>query len=302
MMKRLYAIGPLLLWGLALAACTQSHTSGVNIDQAKAIAGELRDNKLYEAAIDEYERLLETPALDPVQQGTVSYLVARIYFEDLRDYDNAAAWYIRARTLDPNGSYIDEANKNLVAALEKAGKHIDASRQLQSMTDIEAAKREKKSGDAVVARIGDQDIYMSDIEARIQSLPPAMQQQLSSRQARTEFLRQYVGSELIYRAAQREGYDRDPKIRRQQEAMLRDAIVNQYVFDKVMPGLVIDTSDARNFYEANKAARYDGKPFDSVRSQVMYEYRQQKAEAALSDYVQKLIQTENPTFYDGNIR
>ena len=289
-------------FGFGIAGCSQSSQPKVDIDQAKAIAGELRDNKLFEAAIEQYEDLLESGALDPGQQGSVSYLIARIYYDDLKDYENAAAWYIRARTYDPNGSYVDEANKNLVAALEKSGRMIDASRQLQNMTDVEAPEKEHKSGDEVVARVGDKDIYMSDLEERIQMLPPSVQQSLTSRKDRIDFLRQYVGSELLYSAAKREGYDRDPKIKQQQEAMLREAIVNQYVYDKVIPGLKIDTSDVRNFYTANKKTRYDDKPFDSVRSQVMMDYQQKKAESALNDYIQKLIETEKPTFYDNNVR
>lgn len=290
------------LWLATLVACTQQAGPKVDVDQAKAIAGELRDNKLYEAAVDQYEDLLESGALDPAQQGTISYLIARIYFDDLKDYDNAAAWYIRARTYDPNGSYVDEASKNLVASLEKSGRMIDASRQLQTMTDIDAANKEKKTGDQVVARIGTQDIYMSDLEETIQALPPAVQQSLSARRDRVDFLRQYVGSELLYRAAQREGYDRDPAIKKQQAMMLRDAVINRYVYDKVLPGLKIDTADVRNFYTANRQSRYDDKPYDSVRAQVIMDYQQQKAEAALNEYVQKLIQTEKPTFFDANVR
>lgn len=302
MMKTMAILGVLLLLAALFSGCAQDSRSAVDIDQAKAIAGELRDNKLYEAAIAEYEGLLASGVLDLAQQGTAGYLIARIYFEDLKDYDNAAAWYIRARTLDPNGSYVDEANRNLVASLEKSGKLIDASRQLRSVTDIESPKQARTSGDEVVARIGDEEVYMSDIEARIQLLPANVQQTLTSRTARIEFLRQYVGSELLYRAARREGYDRDPMIRQQQEAMLREAVINRYVYDKVVPGLKIDTLDVRNFYAANKNTRYDNQAFDSVRAQVMYDYQQQKAEAALNEYIQKLIQTEKPTFYDNKVR
>jgi tetratricopeptide (TPR) repeat protein len=290
-------------FGLALAVgCTQQAAPRVDVDQAKAIAGELRDNKLFAAAIEQYEELLEGGAPDPAQRGTISYLIARIYYEDLKDYDNAAAWYIRARTYDPNGSFVDEAGKNLIAALEKSGRMIDASRQLQTMTDIDAPKRERKSGDEVVARIGSQDIYMSELEERIQALPPAVQQSLTARKDRVDFLRRYVGSELLYRAARREGYDRDPQIKKEQELMLRDAVINRYVYDKVLPGMKIDTVDVRNFYEANKTVRYDDKPYDAVRSQVKTDYQQQKAEAALNEYIQKLIQTEKPAFYDANVR
>lgn len=296
-MKRL-----LFIVGLAIlmAACTQQGTT-VDVDRVKAIAGELRDNKLYEAAIEEYNKLLATGSLSDADRGRIHYLIARIYFEDLQDYDNAAAYYIRAKEIDPNANYQQEAAKNLVAALERGGKLIDASRNLRSMTDIDASD-DSPSGGTVVARIGQDSIFMAEIEERIQRLPRSIQQQLTSRQARIEFLRSYVGRELLYRAAVREGYDREPAVRQQQEELLQEAIVDAYVSDKVFAGVQIDTADIRNFYTANKATVYNNMPFDSVRSRVVMDYQQQKAEAALNSYVQRLIEVERPVFYEKNVR
>lgn len=289
-----------LLSTAVLFGCQTGGAPTVDIDRHKAIAGELRDNKLYDAAVAEYLQVLERPGLSSADRGTLNYLIARVYYEDLQDYKKAAAYYIRARSLDPEGSYIDEANRKLVASLEKIGQVVDATRQLRQATDIDVGA--KKSGDTIVARVGDEDIYMSEVERYMQSLPPDVQKQLASPEARRKFVRQYAAMELMYRAALREGYDQDPEILEQKRLMMRQAIIDKYVADKVMPEVSIDSLDIRNFYMANKDSRYDGAPLDSVRPQVFMDYQTEKAEAAFGKYIDKLARAERLEILDQNIR
>jgi len=272
----------------------------VDVEKSKKLAGELRDNKLYRGAIDEYRSLLDRAELDNTQHGNICYLIGRIYFEDLRDYENAAAYYVRAREYDPNGSYNDEASRNLVACLEKMGHMVDAKRELSAAANVTA--QPKTVGDVAVAKIGGESIWRSDVEKQIQSLPADMQKQLLSPEAKRNFVRQYVGMELMYRAAKREGYDRDPEIQQRQEQLVKSLLVQKYVVDKVMPEVKIDTVDVRNFYLAKKEERYSGAPYDSVKAQVFLDYQNEKAESAFSEYVNRLAAGEQVEFLDQNIR
>jgi tetratricopeptide (TPR) repeat protein len=290
----------IVLSAAMMAGCQTGGAPAVDIDRHKAIAGELRDNKLFDAAVTEYQQVLEQPGLSAADRGTLNYLIARIYYEDLQDYKKAAAYYIRARSLDPEGSYIDEANRKLVASLEKMGQVVDATRQLRQATDLDA--KPGTTGDVVVARVGNEDIYMSEVERYMQSLPTDIQKQLSSPEARKKFVRQYAAMELMYRAALREGYDQDPDILEQRRLLMRQAIIDKYVADKVMPEISVDSMDIRNFYAANKDTRYDGEPLDSVRAQVFMDYQTEKAEAAFGKYIDKLAQAERLEILDQNIR
>ena len=285
---------------LLLASCGGVADNSVAIERHKKLAGELRDSKLYDAAIEEYEKLLAYPDVDLKTRGNVNYLIGKVYFENLADYDQAAAYYIRARAIDPEGSYINEASRNLVASLEKMGQLLDAKRQLNAATDLTAAP--KQEGDIAVARVGGVPIWLSQIEEELQSLPVEVQKQFTNQQAKIEYVHQYVAVELLYRAALREAYDDDPEIKSQQRLLLRRLLVDKYVLDKVMPQVSIDTNDVRNFYLANKDETYHQAPYDSVKAQVFLDYQTQKANAAFSDYIAKLSRVEKVEFYDQNVR
>ncbi|HEX2897117.1 MAG TPA: tetratricopeptide repeat protein, partial [candidate division Zixibacteria bacterium] len=100
---------------------TKSSSDASQIEISKNLAGDLRDNKLYESAIEEYQKILEFSNLEILEQANINYLIARIYFEDLQNYQEAAAYYLRAKTLNPDASFASEASRNLVTSLEKMG-------------------------------------------------------------------------------------------------------------------------------------------------------------------------------------
>lgn len=289
-----------VLAGLIAVSCSSNEPDQQLIDFRKKLAGELHDNGLYQGAIDEYQAILDEPGLDNATRGNINYLIGRIYFGDLNDYKNAAAYFVRAKTFDPEGSYINEASRQLIASLEKIGRVVDAKRQLDKAVDLDADQR--PAGDVQVARIDDQPIWLSDVDNSIQKLPPQMQKQFVTPGAKRDYVHNYVGAELMFRAAKREGYADDPDIIKKQDDMLRQLILEKYIVDKVMPEVKIDSLDVRNFYEANKSARYGGQPYDSVKADVFMDYQNEKAQAAFSDYLNQLASKENVRFFEENIR
>jgi len=290
----------LVVAGLVPLACSNNSESTARVEQHKRMAGELQNNKLYQAAIDEYNKALAFTGLDDKQRANLNYLVARIYFQNLSDYESAAAHYIKAREYDPNGSFATEASKKLIASLERLGNITDARRQLSSAADL--GDSSDHSNDVIVATIAGKPIYLSAIEDRIASLPPEVQKQLQNIKAKRDYLRQFVGAELIYNAAIREDVVSRPEIVRQHEQLMKRLVVEQYVVEKVMPQVQIDTSDVRNFYLANKDSRYGGKSYDSVRGYVFQDYQAEKAEAAYSDYISRLATAEQVEFFDHRIK
>lgn len=268
------------------------------IQSRKNIAGELRDNKLYSAAIEEYQKILDDD-IAMNEQANINYLIARIYFEDLQNYEQAAAYYLRAKTLNPDASFETEASRNLVTSLERMGRMIDAKRQLEQMTEIDNAQ--PKEGDVPVAKVGGQTIWLSEVERQIQTLPPETQKQFQDVNAKRQFARQYVGSELLYRAAVREDMSNDPEIKKKEEMVHKSLMVEKYLLNKVIPEIKIDSLDVRNFYRANQS-RYNNKPYDSVKAQVFLDYQNEKAQSAYSDYISKLAAIEKVEFLDHNIK
>ncbi|UCG60637.1 MAG: hypothetical protein JSV52_09900 [Candidatus Zixiibacteriota bacterium] len=299
-MNRVVILASGLIVLFALTSCQDSADTAELVEQHKKLAGELRDTKLYAAAIEEYQKILEFSHLETRTRANINYLIGKIYFENLADYRQAAAYYIRARTLDPNGSFVNEASRNLVAALERSGQLLDARRELSAATDVDAGP--KMEGDAVVARIGTDSIWLSEVEAQIQTLPAEIQQELSVTGNKADYLKQYVGMELMYRAAIRENYDNDPEILKQHQEFFKQLLINKYVLDKVMPEIRIDTMDVRNFYQANKASRYQNAPYDSVKAQVFMDYQGEKAQQAFIEYVENLAEKEHVEILEQNVK
>jgi hypothetical protein len=187
-----------------------------------------------------------------------------------------------------------------VASLEKTGQIIEARQQLNDATELDATPKQK--GDVAIARVGSVPIWLSQVEDELQTMPVEIQKRFASRQARIEYAHQYVAMELIYRAALREAYDKDPDIQKQQRLLLRKLLVDKYVVDKVIPEVTIDTTDVRNYFLANKQSKYQDAPYDSVRAQVFLDYQGQKTSAAFSDYIARLSKAEKVEFYDQNIK
>jgi tetratricopeptide (TPR) repeat protein len=297
--KRLTAPIVLMTLMVVVAGC-DGQVDGPDVEKQKRLAGELRDNKLFSAAIEEYRKVLASDRLDDEQRGNINYLIARIYFEDLKDYRQAAAYYVRARAYNPEASHMPETSRNLVASLEKLGQFVDARRELGAVADVDAGPRQ--ADDRPVALISGDTVWMSEVEAEIQVMPGELQNQLGTLRARVEFVRQYVGTELLYRAAVREGYDRDPEVIKNVGLLTRKLVLDRYVAEKVMPEVRIDTVDVRNYYLANKDSLYGGAVYDSVRTRVFFDYQTQKAEAAYTQYLNRLTRSENVTFLDKNVR
>ncbi len=283
-----------------LFGCGKTGSDEAAVERHKKLAGELKDNKLYEAAIEEYQKLLARDDIDTVTRANINYLIAKIYYENLNDYPNAAAYYLRARAINPNGSFVEEASRKLVASLEKMGHLVDAKRQLAAATDIDTTAHDKN--DVIVAKVGGVPIWRSEVEEQIQALPPEMQKQFLTKKAKIQFMHNYVAAELLYRAAIREDYGNDPEVQKKQRQLYKKLLIDKYVVEKVMPQVHIDSADVYNYYVAHKDDRYHGAPFDSVRATVFLDYQGEKTESAFNDYISRLAKVEKVEFYDENMQ
>jgi tetratricopeptide (TPR) repeat protein len=275
--------------------------TGGRYEVEKKLAGELTDNNLYKAAVAEYEKILDDPDVDIETRANINYLIGKIYFTDLFDYEKAASHYVMARALNPRGSFYDEAGKNLITSLEKMGRMVDAKRELNKAVDIDSVYAAHK-GETTVAKIGDMPVFLSDLDEAIQKLPADAQKQYVTPEGKREFLTQYIGRELMYRAAVREGYENDPEIEKEKKDLEKQLLVQKYITDKVLPEVNIDTSDVRNYYLANKSEKYDDKPYDDIKTQVLFDYQQEKAQEAFSEYVSKLAAVEKVQIFDENVK
>lgn len=270
-----------------------------DIESRKKIAQELKANNLFAQAKAEYESLIDAQGLTSEQRGAIAYLVADICYGDLRQYSEAAAWYIRAREYDSKASYNDDLNKNLVAALEKSGRLINAQQQLASSTSPDSTVR--SADDKVVATFGQTKVYLSDVERTIQELPVELQQQLKTPDRRIAYLRQYVGVEILYEAAKREQLDQGDRFAKRRELAVKRLLVDEYVASKLTPPNRLDSADVMNFYQANKS-QFADRPFPEIQQEVMSAYQSQKMESAYNELIESLAQAQMLDILEENMR
>jgi hypothetical protein len=122
------------------------------------------------------------------------------------------------------------------------------------------------------------------------------------KEGKREFLTQYVGLELMYQAAIREGFENDPEIIKEKKELEKQLLVQKYIMNNVLPEVNIDTSDVRNFYLANKSIKYGDKSYDEIKTQVLFDYQQEKAQHAFSEYVSKLAAVEKVQIFEENVK
>ena len=266
---------------------------------AKILAGELADNNLPEASIEEYKKILAAGGLDKKEQGAINYLIGKTYFENIGDYEKAAAYYIRARALDPNGSYIDELGKNLIASMERMGRRLDAKRELDRQVSI--SPDTSRTAGKVVAKVGDRKITITDFNDELRLLPQDMQDKMTSVAEKRMFLDQVIGRDLIYHAALREGFDREAAVQKDLRRLEKEYLIQYYSQQKIAPTVKADTADLRLYFNANKD-KYGKRSFDAARDDVGRDYMNYIGSKAIGEYMQKLMQAEQVQVFEENLK
>jgi len=85
----------------------------------------------------------------------------------------------------------------------------------------------------VLARIGSQPITLADLEARLESMPPFMKEQLNKPEGRERLLKAIVQEEIIVREARARGLDRSEEFKDEMAKRERDALVRLF-YEKVI--------------------------------------------------------------------
>jgi tetratricopeptide (TPR) repeat protein len=296
--------------GLALAAASLAvvllvyaaipkKKTGDLVDTAKMLAGELADNNLPQAAIEEYQRVLDIGILTNSERGAIHYLMGDLYFNDVGDYEQAAAHYVRARALDEDAPYNAEAGKKLITCLERLGRRQEAQRELDVQANLNPDTT--KTPGKLVAKVGSTNITLADFEQAIDKLPKEMQDKLSDPKAKRKFLDQMIGRELIYHAALREGLDKEAEAQQTLKDIEKDYLVQYYTQQKIAPTVKPDSAEVMLYYNAHKSD-YDNKDFADVRDKVLQDYVQYIGQKAINDYIATLMKAEPVHVFEENVK
>ena len=270
--------------------------SKVDFSKQQDLAAELEDSKLYAQAVAEYERLLELGELGKKKQANINYIIGNIYLNHLNDYENAAGRFIKAKLLDPKSELKDNINKNLVICFERMGRSFEAQKRLERSTELNQAKTEKKSG-VVVARIGDREITMTELEEQIEKLPPSVQTQFKDKEGKLKFLQSYVGSELLFHTALRRGLDKDKDLEEGIFQFRKQMMINKLLSEEIPQDIEISENEIKLYYDAHKE-EFKEKKLNEVRQQIESELKKMKQEEAYNKLIGRMMGAEKVKIFD----
>lgn len=279
------------------------HTGGVpaKTDYAlsKQFAEELLNKRLYKLAIVEYERFLQDPSLGSQRLSNLYNLIGNIYMENLRDYENAMANFLKSKTLLPEAVDKTELNKKIIECLERLGRSTEASVEMARLTALKPETIEagsgKGAGKQIVARIGERKISMEELENEIQGLPTYLKQQYKDSKKRLEFLNQYVASEILFNLGQRKGLDRDKEIMDSISRVKKQLMISKVLEEEVSSKIKPAENDLKLFYRANR--RNYHLPFKRIKERVEFEYTQKRQQEEINSLINRLMGSEDVKIY-----
>lgn len=239
-----------------VATASQRAGAGMTAGQAwtaenqRELANKLKSAGLPRQAVQEYEQYLRSARLEPRQLAGLCYSIGKICME-AGEYEKALAWLYRVELLDPKTSLKAELGKSIINCLERTGRHSAAEYALAKHSS--AANDAERTGSTIVAEIGNDKVYLEDINEAFDNLPDWMRKQFEGRQSKTDFAKKYVADELLYRKALKMELDKDSTIRRKLRMAQRELMVNRVLESELKDKLNIEEDDLKNFYETHKA-------------------------------------------------
>jgi len=284
---------------LIVVSIVPSGEAEMPLKAAKRYAISLVNNELYEQAVEQYEKILADYRLSEHDAGSMLYQIGDISAEHLHNPRKALAAYLKLKQLYPDHPLVEDVDRKIIAQLDRLGQSRQAQRMLEKTVSLGKQASEVEPSQ-MVAKIGDRAISAEEIEKALETLPPELASQLSNPQGKSQFLRSYVGQQLIYDAALREGYDTKPEVQSQLENAQKNIIISAYYQENVAKSIDVSASDVEIYYELHKD-RFGGAPLDEVRGQVREAAMQEKIATAQMELIDELLKAENVQLFPENL-
>ncbi|NOX37126.1 MAG: hypothetical protein GXO78_06265 [Calditrichaeota bacterium] len=308
-------VGLVLFLTVVLSSgCQRQSSPVVPAEQKRAFANVLYNQQLYRQAVAEYEDYLKNYNLDLREQANITYQIANIYFERLRDYENALAYYLRIKYLYPDSPLNTEVSKKIVACLERLQRSAEARQVMAQEAALVDEQKPQSRPEDVVAKIGQRTITLADLNDELRRLPDYMREQISqSRAAKVDFLKQYILQELLYDSAKRQGLDQDPEVIEGTFQAKKALMVQKLLEQEIQQRANLDrytNKDVELYYRAHreKYAEKDEQgnikripPFHEIAERVAQDFIREKQQEAYQQLVDRLMKAEQVVIYEDRI-
>ena len=293
-----------------LTGCSSSSQPDFSAEKIREFANELYNRQLFEQAVDQYRFYLENYNLEPKEQANITYQIANIYFDRMRDYKNSLAHFLKIKTLYPESPLISKVNKKVIACLERLQRPADAQQALKESTSFAGQTQKSRPGE-VIAKIGNRDITLGDLDFEISKLPPELRSQYIRIDNKIEFLRRYLATELLYDSAKRQGLDNDSQVLENVFQAKKTFMVTKLLDEEISKKVKITEDDVKLYYDAHKDDFAEKDEDGNVKRMLSFEEAGQQAaqklaferqEKAYNELISSLFQAEKVVIYDDLIK
>ncbi len=292
------------LFGWVVVRGISQRRDAGRVERSRVVASKLlAAGALDEAATLYGEVLDQSYGLDKTAVG-MAYSLGKTYLK-AGQYEKALRWFYEAELMGP-GDLADEVSSGIVNCLERLGRHHAAQAALERRVQLADAEVVRPESDTVVAKIGNMEIRLSEVERALDDLPPELAGVFAGAEGRRKFLEKYVADELLWRKASKLEYDRDPEVQRRYDQALRQLAVARFVDQELLRNLQVDETDLRNHYEANRE-RYEQVAeggnqdqeitFETARPAVEAEYRMIKLRAIYDELIASELAAQEVEIY-----
>ena len=220
------------------------------IDERIALASTMLNQGLPAEAVVEYGAALDLARGDSARKANICYLIGKTYFETLKDYEKALGYFARAKHFNANHPESARMEQWSVACLERLGRSLDARNRIARATALRP--KELPTSGTIVARVGDQAITLSDLDAEIRRMPPSSQKYLAEPKEKAAFLEQYVSRRLLVEAANRAGLQRDPKVLSDMDRARDDMLAQAYYQREIAGGVAVTPEEIKLYYDGRR--------------------------------------------------
>src|SRR4030067_2092192 len=167
-------------------------------------------------------------------------------------------------------------------------------------TPAHLSTSERSAGPAI-ARIKDKKITRQELEEQFQILPPEMMVPFVTREDTLNFLRQYIGLELVYQEAVRQNLGQDPEILARLQDTKKKLMIDKYLSANFARHQYKPSEDQiRQYYQLNKAV-FAGQSLEQVRDNIVSALYQQHRRRAYQDLVDQLWQKAKVEIFEDSL-
>ncbi len=290
----------LVLFIIVIIKLPSPNKGKLSSSDIKELANDLKSKGLYQQAIEVYKEFLKNSSVSKRIRSNINYMIANIYEEYLKDFDNALLYYYKSKLIYPSTPLLNNINQKIVKCLENSGRSREAQLALEESTLLNNKDNKKKETSVIVAKIDNDIITLDDFNRWYEGLPDEIKAKYNSREKKKELLHQFIGQELMYRMALRKGYQNNPDILKKAFEIKKNLMIQKLMQDELLNKIKISKNDIELYYKANKN-KYKA-PLSRVYKEVYNDLMQEKISEESQQLLQRMINANKVVIFDGNIK